>query len=456
MSERAYPPLEAFERLQISDGLTITADRWQQAHRYHRQRQNFQYQSLYEPGIVYGLGVAIVPEQPDGRLVQVEPGVAIDFQGNPIIVPQREEFRIASDPPEGQTLWIYLVVSYVDPDQLRLSASTKTARETFRLTEKLHLDLGDVEICRIHLQPGATQVQPPANVFEPGFNELDFRGRCHPRPHPPLQVQLGQVIGDPATDGSTLAALMDLLRSLEALYPPLRGVPLVRTYPAQTLAREARFDCQLLHLPFALLTALSPSALQRLGTFLAQGGLVLVVADFAEANLLDLLDIGRELQSGLLEAERDRDLWQQLGTQLKMEIANNQEAIAAQLSTLEQQLGTIAPYLGISPTESGELGNDHPLRHQPFTFSQFPQRLGHPVYIKNWGGLVLLVGDLSRCWGCNATPPISREVLRAAQEWGVNLLHFAAQRWQWMQAMHPPQTAGAIPLDTLQQRVQTM
>ncbi len=66
---RPYPRLQPFERLQISDGITINAERWQFAHEYHRQRQNFQYQALYEPGIVYGLGVAIIPGQPDGRLV---------------------------------------------------------------------------------------------------------------------------------------------------------------------------------------------------------------------------------------------------------------------------------------------------------------------------------------------------------------------------------------------------
>jgi hypothetical protein len=133
---RAYPRLNEFERLQISDGLAINAERWQHAHNYHRQRQNFQYQALYEPGIIYGLGVAIVPDQPDGRLLQIQPGVAIDIEGNPIIVKQPEEFRIASEPSAGQTLCVHLAVSHVDPDTLRRATGTKTVAENLSASGK--------------------------------------------------------------------------------------------------------------------------------------------------------------------------------------------------------------------------------------------------------------------------------------------------------------------------------
>lgn len=459
VNSRPYPRLEAFERLHISDGLSINAERWLHAHRYHRLRQNFQYQALYEPGIVYGLGVAPVPAQADGRLLQIQPGVAIDIEGNPIIVRQPEEFRIESEATTGQTLLVYLVVNYVDPDQLRRNTAVKVVQETFRIVEKLHLDPEDVELCRIQLLPGATHIQIPVDVFHPAANQLDFRGRCYPKPYPQLQVSVGQVVDDHTINNSTFnnstfTGLTDLLRSVESLYPSLQTLPTVQSFSTKTLARELTIDCQLLQIPYRVLLAFTNLTLQRLHSYLSLGGVLLVVIDFDEANLLDLLNIARELELSLLEAERDQDSLA-MATQLKTELEAIQTAINQRLAEIEQSLAPIATKLGLSLTESGELGEDHPLRWQPFTFSQFPHRNGHPIHVKNWGGLVLTIGDLSHCWGRNASPALPREVLRSAQEWGINLLHFAAQRWQWMQAMQPLTTPTNPPTDSLHRRIQT-
>ena len=452
---RVYPRLEVFERLQISDGMTINADRWQQAHTYHRQRQNFHYQALHEAGIVYGLGVAIVPEQPDGRLLQVQPGVAIDVSGNPIIVQRPEEFRLDSNPSEGQTLLVYLVVNHVDPDDLRRNASAKTVAETFRIVEKLHLDPHDVEICRIELQSGVAQLQAPANVFSPGLNQLDFRGRRSPQLQSQLRVQVGQVTIGQSSNAAIHTGLMDLQRSLTGLYPSLYSNLTVKTFSAQALGRESAIDCQLLHIPYRVLLTLANPGIQRLQIFLAQGGVVLAVADFAEVDLLDLLDIGQELQAGLLEAERDRALFDQTGAQLQTEIVANHSAVTQQIAEIEQPLLAIAPRLGLAMTEPGDLHDDHPLRWQPFSFSQLPDRQGHPIVVRNWGGLVLMVGDLTQSWGPNADPPIPRETLRSAQEWGINLLHFAAQRRHWIQAQTPLPIAHLDDRpDSLQRRTQ--
>ncbi|NJL87281.1 MAG: hypothetical protein HC886_16975 [Leptolyngbyaceae cyanobacterium SM1_1_3] len=110
----SFPPVQAFERLQIEDGLLITAERWQQAHNYHRQRQNFHFQSLSRAGIVCGLGVSVIPAPAsiearyrDQRWVQVQAGVAIDPEGNPIVVPQPEAFRIELEPTAGSTEMVF-------------------------------------------------------------------------------------------------------------------------------------------------------------------------------------------------------------------------------------------------------------------------------------------------------------------------------------------------------------
>lgn len=453
MSDRPYPRLEAFERLHISDGLTINAERWQQAHKYHRQRQNFQYQALHEPGIVYGLGVAPIPDQPDGRLLQIQPGVAIDVQGNPIVVKLPEEFRITSEATAGCTLLVYLVVNYVDPDDLRRSPTATTVSETFRIVEKLHLDPNDVELCRIQLLPGVTLIQAPVDGYTPLPNQLDFRGRYQPRPHPQYWVRVGQVMGDRPADNDTLHGLTDLLRSLDGLYPNVCAVPMVQTCAAKSLSRETPLNCHLLHISYTTLLTLANPGLQRLQSYLAQGNGLLIAIDFAEAHLLDLLNIGQELQLGVAEAERDGDT--STAAQLQTELDANQQTIAQRLLDLEQPLTAIAPKLGLSLTNTGDLGNDHPLRSFPFQFSQLPHRLGHPIHVKNWGGCIWMVGDLSHCWGRNAQPALPRETLRSAQEWGINLLHFAAQRHHWFQSMQflPPAIPEPLPaIDSLHHR----
>jgi hypothetical protein len=321
--------------------------------------------------------------------------------------------------------------------------------------EKVQLDPRDVELCRIQLQGGVTQIQAPDDVFYPSLNQLDFRGRCHPIPYPQFQVQVGQVTSDRATDQATTHGLTALLRSLTGLYPVLRGIPTIQTVAATALGQESLLNCQVLYLPYTVLLTLSNPALQRLKTYLAHGGVLLVVADFTEVNLLELLDIGRELRLGLLEAERDRELFEQTGSQLKAEITANQSAMTQRLTDLEQSLAPIALKLGRSLAAPGTLPEDHPLRYQPFIFGQLPCRLGHPISVKTWDGLVLVVGDISRTWGGESALELPREVLRSAQEWGINLLHFAVQRQQWMQSMQPLPTLDSAT-DSLQRRVQPM
>ncbi len=385
--------------------------------------------------------------------------MAIDIEGNPIIVKQPEEFRITSDPSNGQPLLVYVVVNYVDPSQLRRANTgngSNTMQETFRIVEKLQPDPQDVELCRIWILPDTTALETPPDSFRPGPNQLDFRWRRYPRPYPQLRVQVGQVRGTDRGDGSSREAdeiaakgLTDLLRSLDTLYPQMAGVSSIHPYVDRSLNRDTPFPCQLLYIRLPVLLGLSNPALQRLQTHLQQGGTLLVVTNFSQSTLLDLLNIRRELEKGLGEADIDPNLMGQIQAELR-EMA---VAIQEQLSTLEQSLAAIAPKLGITLTTSGDLDDDHPLRTQPFMFSQLPTRLGHPVYVKAWGGLVYMIGDLTYSWGRGTTANLPREVLRSAQEWGINLLHFAAQRQEWYQQMQAIATQPTSPTDSLKTRV---
>ncbi|NER79802.1 MAG: hypothetical protein F6K42_09520, partial [Leptolyngbya sp. SIO1D8] len=182
--QRFSPAIKAFERLQASDGLLITADHWQRTQDYHRQRQNIYYQSLYQAGIVSGLGVTVTAAPIDveakyrnDRWITIQPGIAIDAQGNPIVVTQPFVFQIQSLFTEGPLKTVYIVLNYVDPDELRRPPGQDWVQETFRIVEKITLDVLDVELCRIHLSPGAEPLTIAENVFSPEPNSLDFNYR---------------------------------------------------------------------------------------------------------------------------------------------------------------------------------------------------------------------------------------------------------------------------------------
>ena len=53
--------LSPLQRLQVNDGMLITADHWQIAHSYHLQRQTIHYEAAYQGGIVSGLGISMGP-----------------------------------------------------------------------------------------------------------------------------------------------------------------------------------------------------------------------------------------------------------------------------------------------------------------------------------------------------------------------------------------------------------
>ena len=136
------PSIKPFDRLQAADGLLINAERWRTAHDYHRHRQNTHYQCLNQPGIVCGLGVRDIPapskvqaKYRDGRWVQIQPGIAIDVAGNLIVVNRHYDYPIDLDVASSQPMMVYLVVSYVDPDEIRRSQQSETILETYRIDQ---------------------------------------------------------------------------------------------------------------------------------------------------------------------------------------------------------------------------------------------------------------------------------------------------------------------------------
>jgi hypothetical protein len=251
MTQSWSSPIEPFKRLHVTDGLPMDADRWNVAHDYHRRRQDAHYQAFNQSGIITGLGIRIISAPPNvedqyknSPWVEIQPGVAIDTFGNFIVLTKLEVFRIAGQ-ANRETLTEYLVISYVNPDELieesHLSSGTLNQKvnthsqslpdgvvvEQLRICEKDQPPIeGEVELCRMRFksEDGVLRLRHPTNVFAPGDNTLDFSYRVQARSRPQAVVQVAQAFYDHSKReqrDQDETRLSSLLRSVEALYPAI-------------------------------------------------------------------------------------------------------------------------------------------------------------------------------------------------------------------------------------------
>jgi hypothetical protein len=373
------------KRQQVQDGLLLTAERWQRAHDYNRKRQNLHYQSLNQPGIVCGLGVRAIPapetvaaEYRDNRWVQIQPGIAIDLEGNLIIVPERINFRIATELKAPEPVTVYLVVQYRDPDQLGHSPEHEVVQETFRIDERSSPPGRlDVELCRILLIEQQNLISTPTDVFFPGYGDLDLRYRCQAQARPQGLVRIAEVRHNDEACSQNFFNLTYFLRAVEDLYPSLRGTETVD----QVLWEDDLDQYELLYLTGQQGLSLNTHQFSLLSRYLQSGGTLLIDAPSTAAALI-------------------------------------------------QSSQVLAQKLQISLKSLQESRRDHPLRIKPFLFSALPMVGQNRLQILSGGGIILLIGNLAALWGLDETLNISRTELRTAQELGINFLHFAWKRRQ--------------------------
>ncbi len=392
----SFPPIQPFERLHIYDSLMMNARRWLLAHEYHRRRQNVHYQSLNQPGIVWGLGVRLIDppaEAParfrDRRWIEIQPGIAIDLQGNPIVVDQsiNRELRVATEAPIAETVTVYLVVSYVEPQNPEQPQSSEVVREWFRFDEKTTPpNEKEIELCRIKLQPGTVQLEKPADVLFPEANQLDFRFRTQAQARPQAIVRVAQITPDypDEWDRRDHDNLSYLMKAVAALYPALQEAGKVDQVTLQAKEIGAGYD--LLYVALTTFQELDERERESLIEYLESGGVILV------------------------EAPTDREVPESFTT-------------------------FIAQHLDGSSQLWQKLSRNDSLRTEPFLFAALPIINQDSIEIWNGGGIILVMGELSTAWGLDDQLSLSRNDIRTAQELGINILHFGWRRRQLTQLL---------------------
>jgi hypothetical protein len=150
---------------------------------------------------------------------------------------------------------------------------------------------------------------------------------------------------------------------------------------------------------------------------------------------VQLIKIQQKLKETLNYLKEDGE-FDPLIQQLESELETTTKILDKQLADVMAAVRNLAQKTGeVTANDSGAITRQHPLRNQPFLFSQFPIIKEQEISLFNWGNIILVLGDLSIGWGLNEGFSFPRETIRTAQELGINFLHFAVKRRQLTQLL---------------------
>jgi hypothetical protein len=362
------------KRIKPADGLAVTAQVWEEAHEYHRQWLRAHDLYAHGPRIVTGLEV--IASDPADSSVYVLPGIALDPLGQTIVVTA----PVAYDVGQAHGL-LYLLLTY-EESQPTAGGDQEDGPlylySQFGLQATLTLpDAPFVELARVRRQSRESPLLDAGKAAHPGPNEIDLRFRQEA----PVGRQAPISLAVSYTGGST-----DDKHG--------RGAD----YLARALRRSGRQVCVDERVPLA-------SGLE--GYTLVY----LVGQDAFQLNRDEMNALYACLQNGgtlFLESCRRRTA------------AGDPPADASFLDLLAS--------MGV---QLQEVPPGHRLLVDPYLFAAPPPgfETEGPPRVLVGEGVVLSHSDYGCLWqGERRGRPASREEIRAALEWGENLVAYALGR----------------------------
>ncbi|MBD2137767.1 hypothetical protein H6F32_09230 [Anabaena sp. FACHB-1237] len=419
------PQIELFQRLKVQDGTLINEQKWNIANDYHRRRQNIHYQSLNLGGIVSGLDVKLTFKDNSYFLI-FQSGIAIDRYGNCIVVEKARGKKINSQVTPGESKLVYFVINYKEPTLKNKDEEIIT--EQFEINERsAPPDETELELCRIKITSNRN-IAIAKDVFNPQDNELDFRYRPQARwrSHSTIRTAIYQNSGtwqEVFSDDLPTSNFSYLLQSLNHLYPSLQSLQKGDFHQINSL-----LDYDLINLTDQQFNNFNDEEIRIIDHYLEAGSVILVQHLTNAINIQKLMYKKQEIQQNLAELEtidgyeyECQILWDEL------------QSINQTLGRELQQIANHYDHKLNTELQSLEYLTNHPLRTTPFLFHQLPSINKQGISILTDGGLVVLIGNLPSAWGINDNRYLSRDTIRNAQELGINILHFAAQRKQLTQ-----------------------
>lgn len=163
-------------RVNPFQGLVIDADAWRDAHNYHREQIRLHTLAFHEIGIVQGLGISA--SSPADLTVTIQAGMGVDPEGNVIVVPQRQRYRLQTQ----KSGLVHLVVEFREvpgePYQPPEGGQPTRMLDAYRIQERDKLPTEPyLELGRIDFDPAGGSIRDAKSASAPGKNEIDLRFR---------------------------------------------------------------------------------------------------------------------------------------------------------------------------------------------------------------------------------------------------------------------------------------
>lgn len=385
------------KRVNAFQGLVVDADTWQDAHDYHRNQHRLHLLAFHSTGIVQGLKV--VSNNPPDLSVTIQPGLAIDPEGNTVIVPQAQPYQIQT----RQKGIIYLIIQFreipTEPYQPPEGGQATRILEAYRIQERDKLPNEPyLELARIEFDPAEEAVRDAKIASRPGKNEINLNFRQEAQTSappvaavapekatspvievskPPREtVMLGHAVLQGADKNLHSDGLNNLVREINRRYDFVADV-----------AENISLDQDINHYTMIYLTGNSGFELSKeqqaaLGSFLQSNGVI-----FGEGCY--------EEEGAKSKGAKEFGLaFNQLATQL-----------GCRLETVQR---------------------GHPLLSAVHIFSVVPPGAEPSGLLLEGGHVVYSGSDYGCAWqGGHQDNLLSRDVIRSALEMGVNIIAYA-------------------------------
>jgi len=363
------------KRINPFQGLVIDADIWRDSHEYHREQQRLHMLAFHYVGIVGGLEVAA--NEPPDLSVNIRPGMAVDPEGNIIIVPKIQRYHIQT--PEKRTL--YLIIQFrevpTEPYQPPDGGQPTRILEAYRIQEREKLPSEPhLELARIIFDPADKEIRDAKNPSQPGKNDINLNFRKEATSRPAETIVIGHaVLGEDSKD-LHISGLQNLIREINR-----QGsfeVNLEENIPLDKKINQ----CALIYLTGNGHFVLTAEQQTALGNFLESGRVI----------------FGEGCAEGQQEAASK-------GAK-EFGLAFNQ--LASQLNCK------------LEVVQRG-----HPLLSAVHVFSEVPQGAEPPMLLEG-GHMVYSASDYGCAWqGGHQDQPLSREIIRSSLEMGANIIAYA-------------------------------
>jgi hypothetical protein len=164
------------KRIKPTDGMAVTAAVWEEAHDYHRSYINFHNLLAHGPGILAGLEV-IASDPPDSA-VYIMPGIAIGIQGEFIVLKKPIAYDVGT-----ATGALYLQLSYGESAP-RISSDPDQTEELLYIKAEFGVEAKSepggsarVELARVRREKRDSPICDAQEPHRPALNEIDLRFR---------------------------------------------------------------------------------------------------------------------------------------------------------------------------------------------------------------------------------------------------------------------------------------